>query len=222
MNPEAMIKELKKHYSKKNIEGMRRYAIPGDIGVSIHVLRGIAKRIGKDHELALGLWETGIHEARLLSCLIADPKKTDEDLMEKLAKDFDSWDLCDICCANLFDKTGLARKKALEWAEREEEFVKRAGFVMIVALSVHDKNADDSVFTGFLPVIKKHSTDERNFVRKAVNWALRGIGKRNINLNKAALKTAMEILKTDSKTARWIASNAIKELESEKVKKRLR
>ncbi|MBW2988753.1 DNA alkylation repair protein [Candidatus Woesearchaeota archaeon] len=222
MNADNILKELKKHYSKKNIDGMRRFAIPGEIGVSIYVLRDMAKRIGKDHKLALELWDTKVHEARLLACLVADPEKTDEALMEKIVKGFKSWDLCDQCCSNLFDKTGLAYKKAREWVKREAEFVKRAGFVMMAVLAVHDKKAEDKVFINFLEIIKKNSQDERNFVRKAVNWALRQIGKRNITLNKAALRKAREISKISSKSARWIASDAIRELSSDKVQNRLR
>jgi 3-methyladenine DNA glycosylase AlkD len=140
--------------------------------------------------------------------------------MDAWAKDFDSWDICDQACTSLFDQNPLAWKKIFEWAERKEEFVKRGAFSIIAGLSVHDKKADDEEFERFFPIIKKHSIDERNYVKKAVNWALRNIGKRNLNLNKKAIKTAEEIKKIDSKSARWIANDTIRELTSEKVKKR--
>jgi 3-methyladenine DNA glycosylase AlkD len=135
--------------------------------------------------------------------------------------DFDSWDVCDQVCSNLFDKTEFALKKASEWSGRKEEFVKRAGFVLMAALAVHDKDADGKTFLNFLSIIKREATDERNFVKKAVNWALRQIGKRNIKLNKAAIKTTEEIRKIDSKAARWIATDALRELTSVAVLKRL-
>lgn len=135
---------------------------------------------------------------------------------------FDSWDVCDQCCMNLFDKTQFAHQKAVELTKRKEEFVKRTGFVLMATLAVHDKKAKDEEFLKFLPIIKRESTDERNFVRKAVNWALRQIGKRNKNLNRAAITTAKEIQKIDSKTAKWIAADAIRELTSQAVQKRLK
>jgi len=190
-------------------------------GISLYVLRPKAKEIGQNHELAMELWKTGVHEARLLACFIGDPEKLTGKQMESMAKDFDSWDICDQCCSSLFDPNPLAWKKAVEWGEREEEFVKRAGFVLMAALSVHDKGAADSKFREFFPIIKRESGDERNFVKKAVNWALRQIGKRNKALNKDAVRAAKEIRKKGSKAARWIASDALRELESEKVKARL-
>ena len=142
--------------------------------------------------------------------------------METWVKDFDSWDICDQVCSNLFDKTPFAYRKVIEWSNREEEFVKRAGFVLMATLSVHDKKADDKKFEQFFPIIKREANDNRNFVKKAVNWALRQIGKRNISLNKKAIKTAKEIQKMDSKSAKWIASDAIRELTNEKIQKRLK
>lgn len=211
-----ILHELKKFYSKKNIEGMRRFAIPGDIGISVYELRKIGKKIGKNHGLAFDLWKTNVHEARLLACFVADPDKLTEEQADKLAEDFRSWDLCDQCCSNLIDKTDFAYKKIRDWAKSDKEFVKRAGFVLIASLAVHDKEASDKKFINYFPLIKKHSTDERNFVRKAVNWALRGIGKRNSNLNKEAVSFAKELAKSEDKTARWIAKNALRELEKKK------
>jgi 3-methyladenine DNA glycosylase AlkD len=141
--------------------------------------------------------------------------------MESWVANFDSWDVCDQCCSNLFDKTKFAYKKAIEWTKRNEEFVKRAGFVLMAVLAVHDKKAKDERFLKFLPIMKRESTDERNYVKKAVNWSLRQIGKRNLNLNKMALKTAKEIKMLDSRTAAWVASDALRELESKAVQERL-
>jgi len=153
--------------------------------------------------------------------MIDDPKEVTEVQMERWVKDFDSWDICDQCCSNLFDKTDLAYQKAVEWSAREEEFVKRAGFVLMAALAVHDKKAEDEAFLQFLPLIKRESTDARNFVKKAVNWALRQIGKRNIVLNTKAIETAKEIRKLETRSAQWIAADALRELTSEKIQRRL-
>lgn len=223
MNYDQIIKKLKSLENPKNVEGMARYGInPKDnLGVSIYILRPMAKKIGINHDLALKLWESGIHDARLLACFVDDPEKVTGKQMDLWANSFDSWDICDQACTSLFDKNALAWTKIFEWAKREEEFVRRAAFSLIAGLTVHDKKANDEKFEKFMPIIKKYSTDDRNYVKKAVNWALRNIGKRNINLNKKAIKTAEEILKTENKTARWIAKDAIKELKSEKIQRRL-
>ena len=203
-----------------NVEGMSRYGISSKntLGVSVPVLRKMAKEIGRNHTLAQRLWSSGIHEARLLAGFIDEPVKVTQEQMEAWAADFESWDVCDQVCSNLFDKTSFAYVKAEEWSSRQEEFVKRAGFVLMAALAVHDKKAPDEKLTVFLPLILRESTDERNFVRKAVNWALRQIGKRNSNLHTEALKTANKILGLDSKSARWIASDAIRELQNKHFK----
>lgn len=218
---EEIIKKLKSKANRKNIEGMVRFGISpkGTLGISVYFLRDMAKEIGKDHELAQRLWASGIHEARLLAGFVDVPEKVTDKQMEKWVKDFDSWDICDQVCSSLFDKTKSAYKKAIEWTKRKEEFIKRAGFVMMACLSVHDKSAKDKDFEKFFPIIKKHSIDQRNFVRKAVNWALRQIGKRNLFLNKKALKVARDIQKMDSKSAKWIATDAIRELEEKKKTK---
>ncbi len=223
MEFEEIIEKLKSLENPKNVEGMARYGINpnNNLGVSIYILRPIAKKIGLNHDLALKLWNSGIHDARLLACFIDDPKKVTKKQMNSWAKDFDSWDVCDQVCTSLFDKTSHAWEKAYEWSEREEEFVKRAAFSLVAGLSVHDKKTCDEKFEKFMLVITKHANDERNYVKKAVNWALRNIGKRNISLNKKAIKTAEELIKAKNKTAIWIAKNALKELKSEKVKNRL-
>jgi 3-methyladenine DNA glycosylase AlkD len=162
-----------------------------------------------------------VHEARSLAALIDDPRQVTEEQMERWVADFDSWDVCDGCCGDLFDKTPFAHRKAVEWAGRDEEFVKRAGFALMAWLAVHDKKAPDEAFLAFLPVIARESGDGRNFVKKAVNWALRGIGKRNAALNAMAIQTAQEIQSMGSRPGRWIASDALRELTSDKVRERL-
>jgi 3-methyladenine DNA glycosylase AlkD len=224
MDCEEILEQLKSLSNPDAVAGMARFGInpKNTYGVSIPVLRKMAKQIGKDHLLAEKLWNSGIHEARILAPLIDPPEMVTEKQTESWVKDFDSWDICDQCCSNLFDKTRFAHKKAIEWSKKREEFVKRAGFVLMAALAVHDKEAGEKEFLKFLPIIKREARDERNFVKKAVNWALRQIGKRNLNLNQMAIKTAKEIQGIDSKAAKWIASDAIRELTSEAVRKRLR
>jgi 3-methyladenine DNA glycosylase AlkD len=214
-----IIKNLKVLTNPANIEGMARFGISSNktFGVSIPELRRIAKEAGKNHSLALDLWKSGYHEARILASLIDDPEKVTQGQMDKWAGNFDSWDVCDQCCSNLFDKTPYAYDKIKEWSSSKKEFVKRAAFALLAVMAVHDKKAEDKVFVKFFQLIKRESTDDRNFVRKAVNWALRSIGKRNESLRKEALKVSKEIQKIDSKTAKWIASDAIKELESRNV-----
>lgn len=205
------------------VEGMARFGINprNTFGVSMPDLRRIAKEAGRDHALAQKLWQSGIHEAKIVACLVDDPKSVNEEQLERWVRDFDSWDVCDQCCSSLFDKTKFAYDKTVQWANQSEEFVKRAGFTLMAVLAVHDKKAPDTDFLGFLPIIKDQSVDERNYVKKAVNWALRQIGKRNQNLNKAAIKAANEIRRIDSKSARWIASDALRELTSKAVQQKL-
>lgn len=219
-----ILKRLVALSSPEAVAGMARFGInpSNTYGVSIPALRKMARDIGKDHALALALWSSGIHEARILAGMVDEPGKVTGEQMESWAADFDSWDVCDQVCSNLFDKTEFAYQKAHEWSGRKEEFIKRAGFVLMAALSVHDKRAGDEKFLEFLPVIKREAVDDRNFVKKAVNWALRQIGKRNLNLNREAIETAREIQGIDSKAARWIASDALRELTDEKTQKRLR
>ena len=221
---DEVLKKLKEKARPDQLEGMARYGMVAEkrLGVSVPDMRKIAKEVGKDHRLALELWKTGIAEARIVAAMVDEPEKVTEEQMEDWVKDINSWDICDQVCMNLFEKTPLVRKKILDWSQREEEFVKRTAFALIACLAWHDKEAEDKEFIELLPVIKREAIDDRNFVKKAVNWALRHIGKRNLNLNKAAIKTAKEIQQIDSKAARWIASNAIKELEGEAVQKRLR
>ena len=220
----TLIKKIKSLSNPEAVAGMARFGIntKNTYSVSIPVLKKMAKQTGQNHLHAQRLWDSGIHEARMLAGMIDLPEEVTEKQMERWVKDFDSWDVCDQVCSNLFDRTKFAHKKAMDWSERREEFVKRAGFVLMAALSVHDKDAGDKEFLKFLRIIKREARDERNFVKKAVNWALRQIGKRNLRLNRTAIKTAKEIQGIDLKAARWIASDAIRELTSEAVQMRLR
>lgn len=221
---EQILEHLRSLANPQNIAGMAHYGISthNTLGISIYTLRPLAKEIGRDHDLALELWESGIHEACILACYIDDPRLVTEEQMERWVADFDSWDVCDQVCSSLFDKTEFACSKAHQWSERQEEFVKRAGFVLMAALAVHDKKASNEQFEAFFPVIIRHATDGRNFVKKAVNWALRQIGKRNSRLNELAIQTGLEISQIDSPAARWIAKDALRELTSEKVQGRLK
>ncbi len=221
---EETLEKLKTEARPDQLEGMARYGIVVErrLGVSVPNMRKTAKELGKDHKLALELWKTGIPEAMIVAAMVDEPQKLTESQMEEWVRDVSSWDVCDQVCMNLFEKTPLAWKKILDWAEREEEFVKRTAFAMIACLAWHNKEVDDEEFIKLFPVMKRGATDGRNFVKKAVSWALRNIGKRNPNLNKAAIRAAKEIQQIDSRAARWIASDVIRELESETVQKRLR
>lgn len=224
MKVEDVIARLEKVADPEYREGLKRYNLPIEnaLGVRVPNIRKIAKEIGKDHDLALQLWESPWRECRVVATMIADPERVTEELMEEWAAQFDSWGICDCCCGYLFDKTPYAYGKAREWSEREEEFVKRAGFSLIACLAVNDKQAEDKTFLDLLPIIKRESHDKRNFVKKAVNWALREIGKRNLKLNKAAIKTAEEIVALDTKAGKWIAKDALRELRSDSVQQRLK
>ncbi|MFZ4591568.1 MAG: DNA alkylation repair protein [Ignavibacteria bacterium] len=208
---------IKENGNPANLEGMQRFGIRFDkaYGCNIPFLRKLAKQFKKDHDLAKRLWATGIHEARILAFLIDDPKEVTELQMEKWVRTLNSWDICDGLCSNLFRKTECAYAKASEWSGRNEEFVKRAGFVMMAVLAVHDKKAEDGVFVEFLDIIEKESKDERNFVKKAVNWALRQTGKRNAALHKKAIKCAERIEILHSRSAKWIARDALREFKSD-------
>lgn len=224
MTYDEVMAQLKALANPQNTEGMARFGIntATAYGISVTTLRKFAKPLGKDHRLAQRLWKSGVHEARILASIIADPALVSEKQMEAWVRDFDSWDVCDQCCGNLFDKTPWAFQKAAEWSRRDEEFVRRAGFALMAALAWHDKAAKDEAFVAFMPLIKAMATDERNFVRKAVNWALRQIGKRNARLNKVAIQTARAIERMDSKAARWIAKDALRELTSEARQKKVK
>ncbi|KYK24268.1 DNA alkylation repair protein [Thermoplasmatales archaeon SM1-50] len=223
MDYDKIIQKLKSLANQENLNGMARYGINphNNLGISIYQLRSLAKEIGTNHTLALKLWDSGIHDARLLACFIDDPQKVTRDQMDTWAKDFDSWDICDQACTSLFDLSPYAVEKVHQWAREEKEFVKRAAFCLIAGLAVHNKKANDRMFEDLLPLPITHAVDDRNYVKKAVNWALRNIGKRNLFLNKKALIVAYEIQKINTRSARWITSDAIRELKKEKVQQRL-
>jgi len=223
MNYNIIIKNIKLLSDPKNVEGMARYGINPEMnyGVSIRDLRLMAGDIGTNHELALRLWASGIRDARLLATLVADPNKLTESQAEEMVSGIDSWDICDGFCMNLVRHASFARTKAREWSGRKEEFVKRAGFSLMATLAVHAKKSPDSDFEALLPLIIREASDDRNYVKKSVNWALRSIGKRNIALNKASLRVARELSQSTSTSARWIGRDAVRELESEAVIKKI-
>jgi 3-methyladenine DNA glycosylase AlkD len=224
MKFEEIIKELESLSNPEDIEGMARFGIKTKkaYGVRMPELRLMARKTGKNHELAEKLWKHGYSETKIMASMIDDPQIVTEEQMENWVVEFDSWDICDQCCMNLFRKTPFAYKKVYEWSEREEEFVKRAAFTLIATLAVHDKKVDDSEFEKFFPIIIRESNDDRNFVKKAVNWALRQIGKRNLNLNKKSIIIAEKINKENFKSAKWIAKDALRELKSEKIQEKLK
>jgi 3-methyladenine DNA glycosylase AlkD len=221
---EEILNLLQSLANPDNVAGMRRFGINphNTLGVSIPSLRKLASELGKDHSLALALWQSEIHEARLLASMVDNVRQVSEAQMEAWVQDFDSWDICDQVCGNLFDRTPFAYEKAQEWSARSEEFVKRAGFVLMAGLAVHDKKASNAAFGPFFPILIREACDERNFVKKAVNWALRGLGKRNRSLNRTAIQTARDIQELNCKAARWIAADALRELTSEKIQSRLK
>ena len=214
---------LKRHATKRTRDGMARYGIPSDnaLGVSVADIRVLGKRLGRNHELAAGLWETGVYEARMLTSFVDEPGRVTAAQMDRWCRDFDSWGICDTLCFHLFDRTPFAWKKALQWSASPHEFVKRAGFALMASLVVHDKTATGPRFLAFLPVIEQGARDERNFVKKAVNWALRTIGKRDFALNAAALAVAKRLAQSEKASCRWVGKDAMRELASPKVRARL-
>lgn len=192
------------------------------VGVTVTELRRFARDLGHDHELAAALWASGVHEARLLASLVDEPAMVSEAQMEAWVADLDSWDVCDGVCGNLFDRTPFALDKAAEWSSREPEFQKRAAFALMASAALHRRDLPDAAFASLLPVIRAQTTDERNYVKKAVSWALRQIGKRSSGLNPLAIRTAEQIERIDSRAARWVARDALRELRSDAVQARLR
>jgi len=223
-NVERIVAELRRLGTKRNVEGMARYGIRAKkvFGVSKPKLDALARKIGKNHALGMELWYTGIQDARILAGLISEPGKVTATQMELWVRGFDNWDSCDGTCCHLFVFAKDAWPKAFVWTKRKDEFQKRGGFALAAYLAYRDKAATDAKYLSFLKLIEREADDERNFVRKAVNWALRNIGKRNLRLNRAAIATARRIRKKDSRAARWIAADALRELQSEAVLVRLR
>lgn len=205
------------------LAGMARFGIKpeGRLGLSIPAMRRIAKTLGRDHELALALWDTGIPDARIVAGMLVEPAQLTSTQMDRWAQGFASWDVCDQVCNNAFRASPLAWDKVSSWSIIREEFMRRAAFALLASMAVHDKNAADERFIKLLPLIEATAGDERNFVKKAVNWALRNIGKRNLALNAAAIDSALRIQQQGTRSARWIAADALRELGSEQVQKRL-
>jgi 3-methyladenine DNA glycosylase AlkD len=224
MNDQEVLKRLRALGKPGTADEMARVGIQAEqaLGVPVPRLRELAKQIGADHQLAMQLWSSGIHEARILASMIDDPRQVTEQQMDRWAADFDSWDICDQCCGNLFDRTPYAYTKAIAWSAREEEFVKRAAFALMAYLAVHDKRARNDAFEVFLPLIAREAGDSRNFVKKASSWALRQIGKRNAWLGERAIETAHIIQQQESSAARWVAADVLRELTGDKQQRRFR
>ena len=219
-----VLRELRKVANPKVRANMEYFGVkvPKAYGISQPILHALARRIGKDHALAEQLWSSGIHEARILATLIGEPAKVTVTQMERWARTFDSWDIVDAACCYLYAGASSAWRQVQVWSGRREEFVKRAAFSLVAYLSYKDKQAPDAQFERFLHVIEREAHDERNFVRKAVNWALRNIGKRNLRLNRSAIRAAERIRRQASRSARWIAADALRELRSDAMQRRLR
>jgi 3-methyladenine DNA glycosylase AlkD len=223
LSTHEILTKLKAKAKPHNLPGMARYGIKTEnrLGVQIPELRQLAKETGKNHQLALELWQTGIAEARILATMIDEPENVTEQQMENWVKDINSWDIDDQTTMNLFEKTPIAWKKIINWSQRPEEFVKRTAFSLLACLAWHNKTASDQQFTQLFPVIVSAATDERKSIQKAASWALRTIGKRNPQLNRAAIQLAQEIQQTNTKPARWIANDVTRELQSKPVQNRL-
>ena len=219
-----VLKELRALGKQRNVDGMARYGIRAKVvyGVAKPEMDELARRIGKDHRLALELWSSGVHDARILAGMIDLPREVSAGQMERWVRDFDNWDVCDGTCCHLFVFAAPAWKKAVAWSRRDPEFIKRAGFALMAYLAYRDKPATDLQFRRLLPLIEREAYDDRNFVRKAVNWALRNIGKRSLRLNREATRAAARIRRQGSRSARWIAADALRELQSAAVAARLR
>jgi 3-methyladenine DNA glycosylase AlkD len=221
---DSVVAALTRRGSKRGREGMARYGIVAEnvLGVSVADIRAIAKQIGRNHSLALALWKTNIYEARMLTAFISEPARVTPALMDRWARDFDNWAICDTLCFHLFDRTPHAWAKVEQWSSDRREFVKRGAFALLASLALHDKNAPDKPFLKTLRLIERAASDERNFVKKAVSWALRGIGRRNRALNAVAVEVARRFCQLDEPAARWIGRDALKELTSPPVLRRLR
>jgi 3-methyladenine DNA glycosylase AlkD len=208
-----ILREMRSLADPSRREGMARFGIDTSsaLGLSVPAIRAIARRLGKDQALAEQLWDSEVHEARTLASMVADPQKITRSTMDRWARDFDSWDVCDACCCDLFDRTPFVWQKIPKWAADKREYVRRAAFSTLACAAVHDKAADDRHFLDGLVLVERYSFDDRNFVRKAVNWALRNIGKRNPRLLPAAVACANRVRVQDSKAARWIAADALRE-----------
>lgn len=218
---EAALAWLKKHSSRANRDGMARYAIPSDnaYGVAMRDIKALGKQLGRRNDLAIALWDTGVYEARMLASFVADPALLTSKQMDRWCKDFDNWAICDAMCFNSFDRSPHRWAKVKQWSTSRKEFEKRTAFALLWSLSVHDKQAADEQFIDGLALIERAANDERNFVKKAVNMALRAVGKRNRKLNAAAVSLARRLSDSDDSTARWVGRDALRELTSPSVMK---
>jgi len=214
---------LERRGTKKTRDGMARYGITAKkaYGVTMGTMLGLRKKLGRDQELAVALFRTGWYEARIMASFVGDPERLSAAQMDSWARAFDSWAVCDSMCFHLFDRTPHAWAKVNEWAKRDEEFVKRASFALIASLTVHDKEAPDTAFLKALSHIEKAAFDPRDFVKKAVNWALRSVGKRNAVLNAASVDVAKRLAQSEDPAARWVGKDALRELTSAGVQRRL-
>jgi 3-methyladenine DNA glycosylase AlkD len=216
---------LERRGSKRVRDDMlSRYGItaPKAYGVPVGTIQQLGKQLGKDHELAAALWATGWYEARMLCAFVDEAERVTPGQMDRWARDFDNWGICDTICFHLFDRTPLAWKKVGPWSRRREEFVKRAAFALLAGLSLHDKKADDEAFLESLALIERAAADDRNFVKKGVSWAIRVMGRRNRTLNAACLETARRLVESDQPAARWIGRETVKELTGPVVRRKLR
>jgi 3-methyladenine DNA glycosylase AlkD len=223
MDRDEVLAWLERKGTRRTVDGMARYGIVAKkaFGVPVGTLRTLAKRIGKNQALSLELWETGCYEARLLAAFVGDPEKVTRRQMNAWAADFENWADCDTACFCLFDRSPLAFDKAREWTASPREFVRRGGFVLMACLAAHDKKAPDSSFRQFLPLIEKGARDDRNFVKKGVSWALRGIGRRSPPLYAAAVALAKRLASSEDPAPRWIGKDALRDLGKPKVRARL-
>jgi 3-methyladenine DNA glycosylase AlkD len=220
----TVVKWLEQRGSKRERDGMARYGLPSDraFGVAIGVMQRYAKELGRDHDLALGLWETGWYEARTVAAFVDEPEKVTAAQMDRWCRGFDSWGICDTVCFHLFDRSPHAWRKVTEWSRKRDEFGKRAAFALLACLALHDKSASDARFRAALPLIERAASDDRNFVKKGVSWALRLIGRRNTALNTASVALAKKLAASTDPAARWIGKGAVKELTSAAVQRRLK
>ncbi|MGH9367900.1 MAG: DNA alkylation repair protein [Thermoanaerobaculia bacterium] len=214
---------LKSHSTRRTLEGMARYGLPSGkaFGVSMADIQALGKRLGRNHELAAGLWATGWYEARMLTSYVDEPERVTRAQMDRWCRDFDNWGICDTVCFVLFDKTPFAWEKARQWSTSPREFIKRAAFALMASLAGHDKAATDAQFRALLPSIERGARDERNFVKKGVSWALRRIGRRSPALHAAALPVAKRLAQSEEAACRWVGTDALRELSSTKVRSAL-
>jgi 3-methyladenine DNA glycosylase AlkD len=220
---QAALAWLERHATRRNREGLARYGIPSDraLGVSMADVQALAKRLGRNHELADALWATGCYEARLLTAYVDEPARVTSAQMDRWCRDFDNWGICDTLCFALFDRTPHAWTKVAQWAGKRDEFVRRAAFALLASLAGHDKSASDARFLDSLPRIERAAGDERNFVKKGVSWALRRIGRRNAALHAAAVTLARRLAASPQPAARWVGKDALRELTHPAVIRRL-